>query len=115
MDLANHIPKQLPALVGWEILQRNARVLITDTQQHTFGMDAAQYGMLLALDRDHHSGRGVGDLLAPTEPFLLSLKLVCRAQRRADSQYVVPWNRHFITCVQQLTDTQLLLGVSAVT
>ncbi len=108
MDLSNHIPKQLPAPVGWVILQRNAKVLITDTQQRTFGLDAAQYGMLLALDRDRCSGRGVGNLLALTESFLLSLKLVCKAQRRVDSEYVVPWNRHFITCVQQLTDTHLL-------
>jgi ribonuclease HI len=115
VDLSNHLPKQLPAPVGWEILQRNAKVLITDTQQRTFGLDAAQYGMLLALDRDRCSGRGVGNLLAPTESFLLSLKLVCKTQRRVDSEYVVPWNRHFITCVQQLTDTHLLLGVSAVT
>ncbi len=26
-------------------------ILITDTQQHNFGLDAAQYGMLLALER----------------------------------------------------------------
>ena len=115
VDLSNHTPKQLPAPVGWEILQRNARVLITDTQQRTFGLDAAQYGMLLALNSDRRGGKAVGDLLTPTETFLLSLKLVCRAQRRADSEYVVPWNRHFITCVQQVTDTHLLLGVSAVT
>ena len=71
--------------------------------------------MLLALDRDRRKGRGGHDRLEPTEPFLLTLKLVCMAQRRADSDYAIPWNRHFITCVQQLTDTQLLLGVSAVT
>jgi hypothetical protein len=71
--------------------------------------------MLLALDTDCRNGRGGHDRLEPTEPFLLTLKLVCMAQRRADSDYAIPWNRHFITCVQQLTDTQLLLGVSAVT
>jgi hypothetical protein len=104
VDLSNHIPKPLPAPLGWEIQQRNARVLITDTREHTFGLDAAQYGMLLALDRDRCNGSGGHDRLEPTEPFPLTLKLsqlVCMAQRRADSKYYIPWNQHFITCVQQ--------------
>jgi hypothetical protein len=56
--LPNYIPKQLPVPLGWDIQQLNARVLITDTRQHTFVLDVAQYGMLLALDRDNHNGRG---------------------------------------------------------
>ncbi len=102
VDLSNHIPTQLPVPLGWEIQQRNARVLITDTRQHTFGLDAAQYGMLLALDRDHSNGRGGHDRLEPTEPFLLTLKLVCMAQRWVDPDYAISWNLHVITCVQQL-------------
>jgi hypothetical protein len=77
VDLSNHIPKPLPAPLGWEIQQQNALVLITDTRQYTFGFDAAQYGMLLALDRDRHKGRGGYDRLELTEPFLVTLKLVC--------------------------------------
>jgi hypothetical protein len=87
VDLSNHIPKLVPAQLGWKTQQRYARVLITDTRQHTFGLDAAQCGMLLALDRDRRNGRGGQDRLEPTEPFLLTLKLVCMAQRRADSDY----------------------------
>ncbi len=51
----------------------------------------------------------------PTESFLRSLQLACLAQRRADADYAVPWNRHFITCLQQLTKANLLVGTSAVT
>jgi hypothetical protein len=97
VDLSNHIPKQLPGPVGWEILQRNARVLITDTQQQTFGLDAAQYGMLLAFDRDRCSGRGIGDLLAPTESFQGSTKgglRVCGALESALYHMRATTNRH---------------------
>jgi hypothetical protein len=37
------------------------------------------------------------------------------AQRLADAEYAAPWNGHFITCLQQLTKANLLLGPSAVT
>jgi hypothetical protein len=44
IDLSNHISKRLLAPSGLEVRQRNARVLITDLRQQTFGLDAAQYG-----------------------------------------------------------------------
>jgi hypothetical protein len=35
-------------------------------------------------------------------------------QRRGDLDFGVPWSRHFVTCLQQLSDACLLLGPSAV-
>jgi len=115
IDLSNHIPNRCPAPPGWVVTQRNAQILVTDAGQHSFGLDDAQYGMLWALYRDRHHGKDGDSLTVPTESFLRSLKLACLAQRRADADFAVPWNRHFITCLQQLTKAKLLVGTSAVT
>jgi hypothetical protein len=67
------IPKPLPAPFGWEIQQRNARVLITDTRQHTFSLDSgcgAIWHAPGAKERDRRSGRGGHDRLELTKPFL---------------------------------------------
>ncbi len=49
IDLSNHIPNQRPAPPGWVVTQRNARILVTDAGQHSFGLDGAQDCMLWAL------------------------------------------------------------------
>jgi hypothetical protein len=56
--------------MGWEFQQRNARVLIADTRQHTFELDTAQYGMLLAVDGDRQCGMDGNDWQVPTEQLL---------------------------------------------
>ncbi len=101
---------------SWVVVtQRNAQILAINAGQHSFGLDDAQYGMPWALYRDHHYGKDGDSSTVPTESFLRSLRLACLAQRRADADYAVPWNRHFITCLQQLTKANLLVGTSAVT
>ena len=115
VDLSNHTPNPRPAPPGWVVTQRNARVLVTAAGQHSFGLDDALYGMLWALYRDYQYGADRSSMTVPTERFLRSLKLLCLAQRLADADYAVPWNRHFITCLQQLTKAHLLVGPSAVT
>ena len=111
-DLSNHIPKLLPAPNGWEIQLRNARVIITDPSSHTFGIDGAQYGMLLGLQEQSRDGTAKGFLNMPTEQFLSELRSVCRFQRRSDAAFGVPWNRHLIACIQHLTQAGLLIGPS---
>ena len=115
VDLSNHTPNPRPAPPGWVVTQRNARVLVTAAGQHSFGLDDALYGMLWALYRDRQYGTDRSSMTVPTERFLRSLKVLFLAQRRADADYAVPWNRHFITCLQQLTKAHLLVGPSAVT
>ena len=113
IDLSNHFPNRRPAPSGWVVTQRNAQILVTDAGQHSFGLDDAEYGMLWTLYRDRHYGT---DRTSPTvhiASFLRSLKLACLAQRLADADYAVPWNGHFITCLQQLTKANLLVGTSA--
>jgi len=115
-DLSNHIPKLLPAPSGWGIQLRNARVIITDPNSHTFGIDGAQYGMLLGLQEQSQDGTAQGFLNTPTEQFLCELRSMCRFQRRSDAAFGVPWNsRHFIACIQHLTQADLLIGPSTVT
>ena len=115
IDLSNHIPKRLLAPSGWEVRQRNARVLITDPQQQTFGLDAAQYGMLLGLDNMRCGASDTTEPATPTDQFLCDLRQECQSQRRCDANFGVPWNRHLITCLQQITEARLLVGPSAVT
>ncbi len=99
---------------GWVATQRNAQILVTDAGQHSFELDDAQYGMLWALYRHSQYGADRTSLTVPTESFLRSLKFACPAQQWADADYTVPWNRHFTTCLQQLTKANLLVGTSAV-
>ena len=115
VDLSNHTPNPRSAPPVWVVTQRNARVLVTAAGQHSFGLDDALYGMLWALYRDRQYGTERSSMTIPTKRFLRSLKLLCLAQRRADADYAVSWNRHFITCLQQLTKAHLLIGPSAVT
>ncbi len=97
------------------VTQRNAQILVTDASQHSFRLDDAQYGILWALFRDRQYGTDGTCSTEPTESFLWGLKLACLAQQLADADYAVPWNRHFITCLQQLAKANLLVGPSAVT
>ena len=115
IDLSNHIPKLLPAPSGWEVQLRNARVLITDPRSHTFAIDGAQYGMLLGLQAQGRNETARGFSSMPTVQFLSELLCVCRLQRRNDSVFGVPWNRHFIACIQHLTQADLLIGPSVAT
>ena len=46
VDLSNHYPMRLPGPVGWEVWQRNARVLISSPSLQVFQLHMAQYGML---------------------------------------------------------------------
>ena len=110
VDLSNHSPLSLPSPEGWEIWQRNARVLITDPLNRTVGLSSAQYGMLKDLlhPTDPFSA-------APTAPFLVAIRASCLSQRRADSTHHVHWNRHFLACLRTITQADLLLGARAVT
>ena len=51
----------------WVVTERNARVLVTDASQHSFVLDAAQYGMLWALYRDRQYGMDRGCQTIPTD------------------------------------------------
>jgi hypothetical protein len=63
-------------------------VTVTDASQHSFGLDAAQYGMLWALYRDRQYGMDRGCQTIPTEQFLRSLKLAhcCISQGSGKTQ-----------------------------
>ncbi len=86
-----------------------AWVLVTDASQHSFGLDAAQYGMLWALYQDWWI-EDRGSQIIPTERLPGSAtggrKLCCTS---------VPWNRHFIIRLQQLAKAHLLVDSSAIT
>ncbi len=73
------------------VTQYNARILVTDAGQHSFGLDEALCGIFWALYRDRQYGTDRTSLTVPTESFLQSLKLTCLAQRLADADYAVPW------------------------
>ena len=51
IDLSHHHPMQLPSPDGCGVMQRNGRVWIAKKDNCPVGLDAAQYGMLVALIR----------------------------------------------------------------
>ena len=57
IDTSHHHPRLLQAPDGWEVWQRNGRVWIAESNRRVAMLDAAQYGMLLAMsrtDEDQH-------------------------------------------------------------
>jgi len=122
IDVSNHLPHRIPCPAGWEVTRRNGRVLITPAGAGSFGMDYAQYELLLAL---YHSWQ-LGRVMSPTqwdsntqpvpatEHFLRTLRMACAAQVQADLNYQVHWSRHLLACLRQITGAELLVGASAV-
>ena len=110
VDLSNHFPQSLPSPEGWEICQRNARVLITDPFHRTVGISSAQYGMLKTL---MHSADPT--TAPPAESFLVSVRTSCLSQAQADSTHHVHWSRHLLTCLRNITSADVLVGARAVT
>jgi len=106
-DFSNHNRRLLPAPSQWEIAQRNGRVLIRDSKGHTFGLCAAQYGMLV--DLKYEQG-GI-----PSTPFLLALRESSRAQERTDRSTGISWSRNFLAKIQEVSGATGLIGVRAVT
>lgn len=107
IDISHHLPRPLPAPKGWEILQRNGRVWLTEGSHGVVRLDAAHYGMLLAADCDQAEQ-------VPTTQFLVKLSKSCRAQQDADRRHFVHWSRHLLADIKQITGAQLLIGASAV-
>ena len=108
IDISHHLPRGLPAPEGWEIIQRNGRVWITECGSRIVRLDAAHYGMLLA------ACCGLEELQPPTTQFLVQLSASCRAQQDADRQHYVHWSRHLLANIRRVTDVELVIGASAV-
>ena len=109
IDISHHLPRGLPAPEGWEIIQRNGRVWVTTNSNKIIRLDAAHYGMLLAMCCNQ------GEQQAPTEQFLAQLSESSRVQQDADRQHYVHWSRHLLANIRQVTAAELLIGASAVT
>ena len=107
IDISHHLPRSLPAPAGWEILQRNGRVWLTEHSNGIARLDAAHYNMLLATGCDQAEQ-------VPTAQFLVTLSESCRAQQDADRRHFVHWSRHLLADIKQITRTELLIGASAV-
>ncbi len=108
IDVSHHHPRSLPAPDGWEIIQRNGRVWIAEHSNRVARIDAAQYRMLLATycGQEGHN--------TPSTHFLGHFNESCRAQQDADQTYCVPWSRHLLASIRQITGADLLIGASAV-
>jgi ribonuclease HI len=107
IDISHHLPRSLQAPEGWEILQRNGRVWITERSNGVVRLDAAHYGMLLAAGCDQAEQ-------VPTTEFLVKLSESCRTQQDADRRHFIHWSRHLLVNIKQITGAELLIGASAV-
>jgi hypothetical protein len=110
IDISHHLPRSLQALEGWEIIQCNGWVWVTECSSKIIRLDAAHYSMILATccGQEKHQ--------APTEQFLLQLSgsRSSRAQQVADRQHNINWSRHLLSSIQQVTGVELLVGASAI-
>ena len=109
IDTSHHCPKLMPSPEGWEVWQRNGRIWISGDSRRVIRIDAAQYGMLLAM----FAGRdGQG---CPNAQFLHLLRESSQRQQEVDLAHGVSWSRHLMANIQKVTGTDLLIGASAVT
>jgi len=104
IDTSHHHPLQLSSPEGWLVLQRNGRVWITEHNRRVARLDAAQYGMLLTMSGGQ-----------PTAEFLQHVCWSCQAQWEIDRDHFVPWSRHLLAGIREITGSELLVGASAVT
>jgi hypothetical protein len=63
------------------------------------GLDAAHYEMLAELHQQPSP---------PEESFLEAVFACAERQFRADLEHQVPWNRHFLACLQRTLGISLL-------
>jgi hypothetical protein len=107
IDILHHPPRGLPAPEGWEIIQRNWRVWITERGSRIVRRDAVHYSMLLATCCGHET------LQAPTTQFLVQPtepSASCRSQQDADRQHYVHWSRHILANIRKVTDVELVIA-----
>ncbi len=109
IDISHHLPRDLPAPAGWNILERNVRVWEAARSNKIIRLDAVHYSMLLATCCAQEEQR------TPTKQFLVQLSESPRAQQDADSQHYVHWSRHLLANIRQGTGAELLIGTIAVT
>ncbi len=83
IDITNHLPRQLQSPDRWEVMQRNGRVWIVETNRRLVHLDAEQYSMLLT------QYNGLGASSAPPAELLRLFCASCRAQQAADQDYFV--------------------------
>ena len=105
LDLSNHYNQVLPCPDGWGASKRNARILLSNPEGKMVGLDAAHYEMLAELHQQPSS---------PDESFLEAVFACAERQFRADLEHHVPWNRHFLACLQRTLGISLLAGARAV-
>ena len=74
---------------GWEVWQRNGRVWIAEGHRRVAMLDAAQYGMLVAMCCGPASAHNT----VPTRRFLRKLRESCQGQHEMDLNYGVSWSR----------------------
>ncbi len=84
IDISHHLPRSLPAPVGWEVIpsQRNGRIWMVERNNRVAKIDTAQYHMLLAM----YEAQEV--MTAPSAQFLASISTSCRAQKAADLECI---------------------------
>jgi ribonuclease HI len=108
IDFSQHQPTQLPCPDGWQVMRRNGRVWIAKESKNITILDAAQYGMIIAMHTPDEPG-------SPSVQLLETIWKSSRAQRQLDLEHYIHWSRHLLAYLGNLTGAQLLVGASAVT
>lgn len=103
-DLTSDEPVLIPGPPGWELLQRNGRLLVSKPGGTVWQLEAAQASMLERLS--------VG---LSQEAFLDALVSSCSAQQQHDEVCPVHLSRHLLARLARVTDSKGLVGCRSVT
>ena len=103
-DLTSDAPVLLAAPPGWELLERNGRLLIRAPSGTTCQLEAAQAAMLELMNQGLDQAA-----------FLSALVSACNAQQCQDDVRTVHWSRHFLACIARITGARGLVGCRPVT
>ena len=103
-DLASDAPVLIPAPPGWELLQRNGRLWVSDPVGSSRQLEAAQ---AITLER---MNAGMSQ-----EAFLTALMRSCDSQLQHDEVQPAHLSRHLLANLARVTKAKVLVGCRSVT
>ena len=103
-DLTSDTPQYPVGPEGWNLLQRNGRLLIRSPAGRVGQLEAAQAHMLLQLNK-----------AAPAEVSYAAILDACVEQQRQDDANSVHWSRHLLASMVTVTKARGIVGCRSVT
>ena len=103
-DLTSDTPQHLVGPEGWNLPQRNGRLLICSPTGRVGQLEAAQAHMLLQLNSAVSAGVSYAAILQ-----------ACVEQQQQDDAKSIHWSRHLLTSMANVTKARGIIGCRSVT